>query len=92
MSMAAGHRGAAAVVDGGLGRGGGQLDGRHRPIAGVVDALGRLPDTDDDGRARIKIHSSTIYLRAVPNPNSGLPARLRLAVFLRIRCALCVAA
>ena len=66
-----GHRSTAAVVDGGLGSGGGQLDGRHRPVVRVLDALARLPDTDDDGRPRIKIHSSTIYCAANPGLNAG---------------------
>jgi hypothetical protein len=53
------------VVKGGAGSGGGQLDGGHPPVIGVVDALGRLADTDDDGRAGVEGHTVTVYRDAI---------------------------
>ena len=72
-----GHRPdvSATVVEGGPGRGGGQLDGRHRPVLGVVDALGGLPNADDDGRTRVEIHSLTIYRGTVSGPKPGVRQR-----------------
>ncbi len=43
----------AAVLQGSAGAGGRQLDGRHSPVVRVVDPLGGLPDTDDDGGAGV---------------------------------------
>ena len=46
----------AAVNEGGPGGTGGQFHGRHRPVVGIVDALRGLPNSDDDGCARVEGH------------------------------------
>ena len=43
----------AGVGQRGLGRLGGQLDRRHAPVVGVVDALGELADADEDRGPRV---------------------------------------
>jgi len=71
------HRGSAAIFEGGLCGGRGQFNGRHSPVAGVVDALGRLPDSDDHGGSRINFHSSTIYRRVFELRSRGTAIALR---------------
>ena len=60
-----------AVMQCGVRRRRRQFHRRHATVAGVVDALGELPDADDDGCSRVEIHRSTIYRNGVPPVRIG---------------------